>query len=39
VLWKQGKQDDALGLWRAAQVKDPRNDSLRTTLARFKQSL
>ena len=39
VLWKQGKQDDALALWRAAHAKDPRNDSLRTTLARFKQSL
>jgi tetratricopeptide (TPR) repeat protein len=39
VLWKQGKQDDAVALWRAAHAKDPRNDSLRTTLARLKQSL
>jgi tetratricopeptide (TPR) repeat protein len=39
VLWKQGKKDDARELWRAAQAKDPRNDSLRTTLARLKQTL
>lgn len=39
VLWKKGQKDDALALWRSAQAKDPRNDALRTTLARFNQSL
>lgn len=39
VLWKQGKQDEARELWRAAQAKDPRNDSLRSTLARLNQVL
>jgi Flp pilus assembly protein TadD len=39
VLWKQGKKDEARELWRAAQAKDPRNDSLRTTLARLNQVL
>ena len=39
VLWKRGKKDDALVLWRAAQAKDPRNDALRTTLARLNQAL
>jgi tetratricopeptide (TPR) repeat protein len=39
VLWKQGKKDEARELWRAAQAKDPRNDSLRTTLARLNQEL
>ena len=39
VLWKKGQKDDAIALWRAAHAKDPRNDALRTTLARFKQSL
>jgi tetratricopeptide (TPR) repeat protein len=39
VLWKKGQKDDAIALWRAAHVKDPRNDALRTTLVRFKQSL
>lgn len=39
VLWKQGKQDEARELWLAAQAKDPRNDSLRSTLARLNQVL
>jgi tetratricopeptide (TPR) repeat protein len=39
VLWKKGNREDALTLWRAAQAKDPRNDALRTTLARLKQTL
>jgi Flp pilus assembly protein TadD len=39
VLWKQGKQDEARELWRAAHAKDPRNDSLRSTLARLNQAL
>ena len=39
VLWKKGQKDDAIALWRAAHAKDPKNDALRTTLVRFKQSL
>jgi Flp pilus assembly protein TadD len=39
VLWKKGRKDDAVALWRAAREKDPRNDSLRTTLARLNQAL
>ncbi len=39
VLWKKGNKEDALALWRAARAKDPRNDALRTTLARLKQTL
>jgi tetratricopeptide (TPR) repeat protein len=39
VLWKKGQKDDAIALWRAAHAKDPKSDALRTTLARFKQSL
>ena len=39
VLWKKGQKDDAIALWRAARAKDPRNDSLRTTLARLNQAL
>ena len=39
VLWKKGNKEDALALWRAAKAKDPRNDALRTTLARLNQTL
>jgi len=39
VLWKQGKQDDARKLWREARAKDPKNDALKSTLARLGQSL
>ena len=39
VLWKQGKKDEARELWRAAQAKDPRSDTLRSTLARLNQVL
>jgi len=39
VLWKQGKQDDARKLWREAQAKDPKNDALKSTLARLGQTL
>ena len=39
VLWKQGKKDDARKLWREAQTKDPKNDALKSTLARLHQSL
>lgn len=39
VLWQKGKQADAQKLWREARAKDPHNDTLRSTLARLKQSL
>ena len=39
VLWKQGKQDDARKLWREARAKDPKNDALKSTLARLGQTL
>ncbi len=39
VLWQKGEQDAARKLWREARAKDPRNDTLRTTLARLRQSL
>jgi len=39
VLWQKGKQADAQKLWREARAKDPQNDTLRSTLARFRLSL
>jgi tetratricopeptide (TPR) repeat protein len=39
VLWKKGQKDDARKLWREAQAKDPKNDALKSTLARLHQSL
>ena len=39
VLWQKGKQADAQNLWREARAKDPQNDTLRSTLARLRQSL
>jgi len=39
VLWKKGKKDDARKLWREAQAKDPKNDALKSTLARLHQTL
>lgn len=36
VLWVKGSKDDAQKLWRDAQAKDPKNDTLKNTLARFK---
>ena len=39
VLWQRGKQADAQALWREARAKDPQNDTLRSTLARLRQSL
>lgn len=35
VLWKKGQKDEAQQLWREARAKDPRNDTLRSTLARL----
>jgi tetratricopeptide (TPR) repeat protein len=39
VLWQQGQKVDAQKLWREALAKDPKNDSLKNTLARLKLSL
>jgi tetratricopeptide (TPR) repeat protein len=39
VLWKKGDKDDARKLWREAQAKDPKNDALKSTLARLHQTL
>lgn len=39
VLWQKGKKADAQKLWREARVKDPKNDTLRSTLARLQLSL
>lgn len=39
VLFQKGKQADAQQLWREARAKDPQNDTLRSTLARLRQSL
>ena len=39
VLWKKGQKDDAQKLWREARAKDPKNDALKSTLARLQLSL
>jgi Flp pilus assembly protein TadD len=39
VLWTKGQKEDAQKFWRDAQKKDPQNDTLRNTLARFNLSL
>jgi tetratricopeptide (TPR) repeat protein len=39
VLWAAGKKSDAQKLWREARAKDPKNDSLKNTLARLHLSL
>jgi Flp pilus assembly protein TadD len=39
VLWVRGQKDDAQKFWRDASKKDPKNDTLRTTLARLRVSL
>ncbi|WP_426175791.1 tetratricopeptide repeat protein [Massilia sp. TWR1-2-2] len=39
VLWHKGKKPDALKLWREARAKDPKNDTLKNTLARLQQRL
>ncbi|SNS20624.1 Uncharacterized conserved protein HemY, contains two TPR repeats [Noviherbaspirillum humi] len=35
VLWVKGQREDAQRFWRDAQTKDPQNDALKSTLARF----
>jgi predicted Zn-dependent protease len=39
VLWVKGQKEDARKFWRDAQKKDPQNDTLKSTLARFNLSL
>jgi tetratricopeptide (TPR) repeat protein len=39
VLWKKGEKSAAQKLWREARAKDPKNDTLRATLARLHLSL
>ena len=35
VLWQKGQQADARKLWREARNKDPKNDTLKSTLSRL----
>ena len=39
VLWHKGRQADARKLWQEARAKDPKNDTLKNTLARLHLSL
>lgn len=39
VLWQLGRQDDAKKLWRSANEKDPKNETLRSTLQRLQIQL
>jgi tetratricopeptide (TPR) repeat protein len=39
VLWKMGRQDEAKKLWRSANDKDPKNETLRATLQRLQIKL
>lgn len=39
VLWQKGEKDEAQKLWRDAQGKDPKNEALKSTLARLNVSL
>ena len=39
VLWQKGQKADAQKLWREARAKDPKNDTLKNTLARLNASL
>jgi Flp pilus assembly protein TadD len=39
VLWVKGQRDDAQKLWRDARAKDPKNDALKSTLARLQVQL
>jgi tetratricopeptide (TPR) repeat protein len=39
VMWKMGRQDEAKKLWRAANDKDPKNETLRATLQRLQIKL
>ncbi|MEN9867199.1 MAG: hypothetical protein RL748_2789, partial [Pseudomonadota bacterium] len=39
VLWHKGQKQEAQKFWREAQSKDPKNDALKSTLARLNVSL
>ena len=39
VLWKLGRQDEAKKLWRSANEKDPKNETLKSTLQRLQIKL
>jgi len=39
VLWQKGQKADAQKLWREARAKDPKNDTLKNTLARLQLKL
>lgn len=39
VLWAKGRRDDARIVWREATLKDPKNDTLKGTLARLQVDL
>lgn len=39
VLWVKGLKNDAQKLWRDAKTKDPKNDTLKSTLSRLQVSL
>lgn len=39
VLWVKGQKEDAKSLWREANSKDPKNDTLKSTLARLQVNL
>jgi len=39
VLWVKGQREDAKKLWRDANVKDPKNDTLKNTLGRLQVNL
>lgn len=39
VLWAKGDQKAAKKIWREAKAKDPKNDALKSTLARLKQDI
>jgi Flp pilus assembly protein TadD len=39
VLWQNGNKEDAQKMWREARSKDPKNDTLKSTLARLNASL
>jgi Flp pilus assembly protein TadD len=39
VLWKKGQKEDAQKLLREARARDPKNDTLKSTLARLQLSL
>ena len=39
VLWVKGREDDAKKLWRNANTKDPKNETLKGTLTRLQVKL